>query len=99
MNYATIAASIRGPIADSHYGVCDIEAAVKSVMLILMVESWDHTANELVRLNDLTDSEYRTLDMWAKDTKSGYSSKIAHIKDMRQVFPGIGLATAKHFCD
>ena len=99
MNYATLATSIRGPVADAHFGVVSTEAAVKAIMLIIMVESWDHAATEVLRLGDLTDAEYRAIDSWAKDTKSDYDSKIQHIKDMRQVFPGLSLTAAKHFAD
>jgi ribosomal protein L7/L12 len=99
MNYATLAASVRGTISDVHFGIMSTDTAVKSIMLIFMVESWDHVAAEVLRVSDLTDAEYRTVDSWAKDTKSDYDSKIQHIKDMRQVFPGLSLTAAKHFAD
>ena len=75
----------------------DIKGITDDLVSIWICESWTHKDGEVVRLDDLTDSEFRLLAEWARMSSRHYSRAISHIKDMREIFPGLGLAAANYF--
>jgi hypothetical protein len=98
MNYNVLRNSIRPIIREVRDGDKGIIDATEEIVNIFMVETWNHTAAETLYLDDLTDSEYRILSMWARRASEDYTSRIAAIKDMRETFPGLGITAAYHFC-
>lgn len=71
----------------------DVKGIVDAIMLVLIVEAWPYTtADTPIRLRDLSDSEFRLVVTWFHMTRNQYDNKIRHIKDMREMFPGLGLA-------
>jgi hypothetical protein len=75
----------------------DIKGITDALVAVWLCESWTHKDGEVLRLDDLTDAEFRMLAEWARLSKGQYSRAISHIKDMREVFPGLGLAAANYF--
>lgn len=76
----------------------DVKGIVDSVFMLFICELWTHTSKEVLYVDSLTDQEFRILSHWAIMSRDSYSSKIAHIKDMREVFPGLSLTAAAQFC-
>lgn len=72
----------------------DVSGITDSILLIVLAETWTHGDTESLRIHDLTDAEFRTVVTWFHMTRKQYDNKIRHIKDMREVFPGLGLAAA-----
>lgn len=70
----------------------------RQILMIILVELWTHTKGEHLDWDDLTDSEFRACVMWVAFNKTAYEDTyIRMIKDMRDVFPGLGLAAARDF--
>lgn len=75
----------------------DIKGITDDLVAIWICESWTHKAGEVVQRDNLTDSEFRMLAEWAAMSSKHYTRPIPHIKDMREIFPGLGLAAANYF--
>lgn len=75
----------------------DIVSITDDIMSIFLCESWTHVQGETVYLDSLTDREFRILAMWTDQSAKHYTRPIAHIKDMREIFPGLSLSAANYF--
>lgn len=96
MNIQNLENSIRSTVAELQYGFNDLSGTVDNIMSMIMSEIWTHKAGEMLGLGDLTDAEYRVLSHWLVLNRWQYRDKdIMMIKDMREVFPGLGLKAAK----
>lgn len=73
----------------------DVAGMTDALTLMWIVDQWTHTEAEIpIKLSALTDAEFRMVVTWFHMTRNQYDNKIQHIKDMREVFPGLGLAAA-----
>lgn len=75
----------------------DIKSITDDIMALFICELWTHKSGEVVYLDALTDREFRSLAMWASQSAKHYERPIAHIKDMREIFPGLSLSAANYF--
>ena len=97
MNIQNLHNSIRSIVGDVSYGFESMSSAADAILLLVLVESWDHKSGENLSLSQLTDSEYRIVSTWViMNRRSPVYQKnvIQFIKDMREVFPGLGLKAA-----
>lgn len=97
MNIQNLHNSIRSIIGDVSYGFEDVSGAADSILLLVLVESWDHKSGESLSLSQLTDTEYRIVNTWViMNRRSPVYQKnvIQFVKDLREVFPGLGLKAA-----
>lgn len=96
MDIKIVRNSIRNVIA-----ACDamtIDKATDYILMIVLTEAWDHNKGEHLAWEDLTDAEFRVCVMWAAANRPDYEGRmISQIKDMREVFPGLGLKAARDF--
>jgi hypothetical protein len=98
VNIANLTNSIKSIVWDVRHDMIRPEDATKQIVMIMLVELWPYQSGQVIYLDNLTDSEYRICSMWAIENKGSYSSRIQCIKDMREVFPGLSLSAANHFC-
>lgn len=96
MNIQNLHNSIRSIVGDVSYGFENMNSAADAILLLVLVETWDHKAGECLRLDQLTDAEYRIVNTWVIMNRRDYANQsvIQFIKDMREVFPGLGLKAA-----
>jgi hypothetical protein len=82
MDIKIVRNSIRNVVA-----ACDAMTIDKATDYILMIV-----------LTEACDAEFRVCVMWASTNRPDYEGRmISQIKDMRQVFPGLGLRAARDF--
>jgi hypothetical protein len=97
VNIQNLHNSVKAIVADVFYGEENIGHAADAILLMLLVESWTHKAGECLSLSQLTDAEYRIVNTWVIMNRRSpvyQNSVISFIKDMREVFPGLGLKAA-----
>ena len=97
MNIQNLHNSIRAIVQDVAFGTESVGSAASAILLMALVESWTHKAGECLRLDQLTDAEYRIVSTWVIMNRRSpvyQNSTITFIKDMREVFPGLGLKAA-----
>lgn len=98
MNLSAVLDSVRSVVDDLDDGCMGTAAAADAILGIFIVESWTHSNGEYLRVNDLTDREYRFLHTWARMNKSMYATNRNRMAtDMVDMFPGITLMTAIYF--
>lgn len=96
MNIQNLHNSIRAIVSDVAYGHENVGNATNAILLMALVETWTHKSGECLRLDQLTDAEYRIVNTWVIMNRRDYANQsvIQFIKDMREVFPGLGLKAA-----
>lgn len=92
MKTTNLVNSIHGILDDLAWDSISLADAKVAVGNIIASELWTHTSDEVLSLADLTDEEFRFVTMWAISNKG--DNRMQTIRDMREIFPGIGLATA-----
>jgi hypothetical protein len=70
----------------------------KDVYLLTLAAMWNHTKDEYLRIEHLTDAEVRMLLEWKHFTAADYERRgtLAQVADMREVFPGLSLTAAAY---
>lgn len=92
MHVQNLRNSIQYILSSMDEGMSGVAYATDQLLSIFLVETWTHKQGEMLSIDELTDTEYRVLHTWALNARPSYDTRIACVKDMREVFPGLGLS-------
>lgn len=88
--------SVLGDFAKGYIGFSDAQDAIDSIFL---VEEWTHKSGEQLRVEDLTDREFRIIGRWLikERNRTVYrNSPFRLMRELREMFPGLSLLAAKY---
>ena len=95
MNLTNLTNSIHNAFMDYVNGTSD-EFETKTVMANLIAsETWPFDSDDCLRVEDLSDEWFRAITMWILTNRNSYSNRYSMIRDMREIFPGLGLSTCE----
>lgn len=97
MNLHIIENNVRQIIGEVDGGSLMPYEASSQIMSIFVTEMWPYKSGEYITLERLTESDMALLTVWLIHNRRAYLDRqIDLIKDMREVFPGLGLAPAAY---
>lgn len=88
--------SVLGDLAKGYIGFSDAQDAIDSIFL---VEEWTHKSGEQLRVEDLTDREFRIIGQWLIKERNHTvyrNSQIRLVRELREMFPGLSIMAAKY---
>ena len=91
MNLKNLRTTIQTTIAEGNIAGHHEFVTARNVYLLILVAAWSHNNGTRLSLDELSDSDYRLASEWVILTRSDYSGVVAHIRDMREVLPGLSL--------
>lgn len=97
MNLHIIENNVRQIVGDVRADTLGPYEASSQIMSIFVTEMWPYKSDEYITLDRLTESDMALLTVWLIHNRRSYhDNQIGLIKDMREVFPGLGLAPAAY---
>ena len=63
------------------------------------MEEWTHKSGEQLRVEDLTDREFRIIGQWLIKERNHTvyrNSQIRLVRELREMFPGLSIMAAKY---
>lgn len=91
--------SVNSVLNDFSMGRIDFSDATDAIDSIFLVEEWDHHEGEQLRIESLTDREFRIIGEWLIKERNHVvyrNNRIRLIRELREVFPGLSLLACKY---